>query len=122
MTFSQPLHQALTSLPEVYKECSRPDWDGYGAAAITPEVYEEAKRIIGLLPCAIPMPEIVAEPTGEIGFEWRKVPGRIFIMSVNGRHGISYAGIFDGNKTHGSEHFEETLPSVVIEHLRKLFA
>jgi len=122
MTFGRPLDEVLTSLLEVYKECSSADWDSYGAVGVTSDAYEEAKRIIDLLPSSIQMPEIVAEPTGEIGFEWRGGRGRIFIMSVNGRHRISYAGIFDGNKTHGSEHFEETLPSVVIEHLRRLYS
>jgi hypothetical protein len=122
ITFGRPLDEVLTSLLEVYQECSSADWDGYGAIGVTSEAYEEAKRIIDLLPSSIRMPEIVAEPTGEIGFEWRGRQGRIFIMSVNGRHRISYAGIFDGNKTHGSEHFEETLPSVVIEHLRRVYS
>jgi len=107
---------------EVYRECSCADWDGYGALAVTRDAYEEAKKIIDLLPSSIQMPEIVPEPTGEIGFEWRQGRGRIFIMSVNGRHRISYAGIFDGNKTHGFEHFEETLPSVVTEQVRRLYS
>jgi hypothetical protein len=122
ITFGRPLDEVLTALLEVYRECSCADWDGYGAAAVTPDAYEEAKKIIDLLPSSIQVPEIVPEPTGEIGFEWRQGRGRIFIMSVNGRHRISYAGIFDGNKTHGSEYFEETLPSVVIEHLRRIYS
>jgi hypothetical protein len=43
---------------EVYKECSGADWDGYGAVAVTPDAYEEAKRIIDLLPSSIRLPEI----------------------------------------------------------------
>jgi hypothetical protein len=122
MTFGRPLNEALTSLFEIYEECSIEDWDGYGAVPVTPETFAEAKRIIDLLPSSIQMPEMVGEPTGEIGFEWRGRPGRIFVMAVSGRHRITYAGIFDGNKTNGSEHFEETLPSVVIEHLRRLYS
>jgi hypothetical protein len=68
------------------------------------------------------MPEIVAEPTGEVGFEWRRGQGRIFVISIDGRHKITYAGLFDGNKTHGTEYFGETLPSAVIEHLRRLYS
>ena len=122
MTFGQPLDQVLTSLLKVCKECSCAGWDGYGAVAVTPDAYEEAKKIIDLLPSSIQMPEIVPEPTGEIGFEWRRGQGRIFIISVNGSHRISYAGIFDGNESHGSEYYEETLPSVVIEHVRRLYS
>jgi hypothetical protein len=122
ITFGRPLDELLTSLFEVFKECSFVDWDGYGASAVTEDAYEEAKKIVNLLPSSIKMPEIVAEPTGEIGFEWSSGKDRIFVISVGGKHRISYAGIFGGNRIHGSEYFGEALPSVIIEHLRRLSA
>jgi len=122
ITFGRPLDDALASLVDVYKECSRSDWDAYGAVAVSSDAYEEAKKIINLLPSSIQMPDIVAEPTGEIGFEWRRGRGQIFVFSVGGKHRINYAGIFGGNKIHGSEYFEETLPMAIIEHLRRLYS
>jgi len=121
ITFGHSLDDALVSLFEVYKECSEVDWDGYGASAITKDAYEEARKIINLLPSSIIMPDIVAEPTGEIGLEWRKGRKQVFVISVSGKHRINYAGIFGGNKTHGTEYFEETLPAIIIEHLRRLY-
>ena len=122
ITFGSPLRETLTSLFEVYKECSKADWDGYGAAAISADAYEEAKKIVKLLPSSIRMPEIVAEPSGEIGLEWRRGRGQIFVLSVSGRHKINYAGLFSGNTIHGSEYFDETLPASIIEHLRRLYS
>lgn len=122
VTFGSSLDEILASLFAVYKECAEADWDGYGAAPITADAHEEAKRIITLLPSSLRMPEIVAEPTGEIGLEWRRGRGQIFVMSVSGRHQINYAGLFSGNKIHGSEYFDETLPSLVIDHLRRVYA
>lgn len=122
ITFGRPLDDALISLLEIYNECFQSAWDGYDAAAISEDAYEEAKKIINLLPSAIPMPEIVAEPTGDIGFEWRRDKGQVFVISVGGKHRITYAGIFSGNKVHGSEYFEETLPLAIIQHLRRLYA
>ena len=122
MTFGRPLDEILTSLLEIYRECSHAGWDGYGASAVTEDAYEEARKIINLLPSSIKMPEIVAEPTGEMGFEWRRGRGQVFVLSVGGKHRITYAGIFGGNKIHGSEYFEETLPMVIIEHLRRLYS
>jgi hypothetical protein len=122
MTFGRLLDETLISLLEVYKECSNEDWDGYGATAITEDAYKEARKIINLLPSSIKMPEIIAEPAGEIGFEWRKGKGNVFIISVGGKHRINYAGIFGGNKTHGSEYFEETIPSIIIERLSRLYS
>lgn len=122
MTFGGPLGEALISLFAVYKECSQADWDGYGAAPITADAYDEVQKIIKLLPSSIRMPEIVAEPTGEIGLEWRRGRGQVFVMSVSGRHRINYAGLFSGNKVHGSEYFDETLPVMIIGHLRRLYS
>ncbi|MEK6691492.1 MAG: hypothetical protein AABY78_09385 [Nitrospirota bacterium] len=122
ITFGRPLDEMRDSLLEIYKGYSRMDWDGYGAHAITEDAYEEAKKIIGSLPSSIPPPEIVAEPTGDIGFEWSRGKGQIFVISVSGRHRITYAGIFAGNKVHGSEYFEETLPLVIRQHLRRLYS
>jgi hypothetical protein len=122
ITFGGRLRETLTSLFAVYKECLVVDWDGYGAAAISADAYEEAKKIIILLPSTIRMPEIVAEPSGEIALEWRRGRGQIFVMSVSGRHKINYAGLFSGNKIHGSEYFDETLPSLLIGHLRRLYS
>jgi hypothetical protein len=122
ITFGRPLEEMRDSLTEIYKECSCANWDGYGAHAITEDTYEEAKKIIDILPSSIPTPEIIAEPTGDIGFEWRRGKGQVFVISVSDKHRISYAGIFYGNKVHGSEYFEETLPLVIIHHLRRLYS
>ena len=116
------LEEAVKSLIEIYKECSKPDWDGYNALPITANAFEEAGKIINLLPTSIPMPEIMAEPGGEIGFEWRKGNRLVFVLSVGGKHEINYAGIFWSNKIHGSEYFGESLPSLIIENLRRLYS
>ncbi len=58
------------------------------------------------------------ETLGGIGLEWYRGKSRVFVISVSGKHIISYTGIFDGNKLHGSEYFEETLPLVIIQHLQ----
>jgi len=123
ITFGEPLYDVVTSLFEIYKECSVPNWDGYGAYSISEETYEEAFKIIDSLPSFIKMPEITCEPTGEIAFEWNKDGGQMFVVSVGGKHKINYAGIFAGNnKIHGSEDFEESLPAPVINNLRRLYS
>lgn len=123
ITYGRPLDEMHSTLVEIYRECSRADWDGYGADAITESAYEEAKKIIDVLSSSsIPAPEIVAEPSGEIGFEWRREKGKVFVISVSGKHRITYAGIFAGNKVHGSEYFEDTLPFAIRQHLRRLYS
>ena len=122
MTLGLPLDEALVSLREIYMECSRADWDGYEAAAISYDVYREAKKTLQLIPSSIHMPEITAEPTGRIGLEWYRDKNHVFVISIDGKHRIAYAGIFGANRIHGTEYLEETLPLVVIEHLRRLYS
>ncbi len=121
LTIGRPLEEAVKFLVEMYKECSEENWDGYNALPITANAFEEARNIIKLLPTSVPMPEILAEPSGEIGFEWRKGTRLVFVLSVGGKHKINYAGIFGSNKLHGSEYFGESLPSVIIQNLRRLY-
>lgn len=120
ITLGRPLEEMRDALNEIYRECSQANWDGYGAAAISEDTYEEANRIINLLPSSIPMPEILAEPTGDIGFEWNKGKGQVFAFSVRGKHLIIFAGIIAGNKVHGSEYFEDTIPLMIRQRIRNL--
>jgi len=113
--------ETLSALNEIYLQYSQEDWDGYGAAAISPGAYEEAKKLIRLIPPSIGMPDILVEPTGEIAFEWWKAAGQVFVLSVGGKHRISYAGILSGDKAHGTVYFGDTFPSIVYDHLRRLF-
>ncbi|MBF0556539.1 MAG: hypothetical protein HQK96_18630, partial [Nitrospirae bacterium] len=117
-----PLCKMRDSLLDIYNECSSVDWDGYGACAITEDSFEEAQRIIDALPFSIPTPEIVAEPTGDIGFEWYRGKGQVFVMSVSGEQRITYAGLFAGNEVHGSEHFDGVLSSTIIQNLMRLYS
>lgn len=122
ITFRRLLGDMHEFLVEIVKECSSENWDGYGAHAITGGAYEEAKKIINILPSSIPAPELVPEPNGEIGFEWRKGKGRVFVISVGGNYLITYAGIFFGNKVHGSEYFEDNFPFAIRQYLRRLYS
>lgn len=115
--------ETLNSLEELFEECANGDWDGYNALPISEETYFEAKRIIQSLPVTsfIPMPELTPEPNGEIAFEWRKNNRHILVASVGGRNEITYAGLFGLNKTHGTEYFNDTLPTVIFDNLKRLY-
>ena len=122
-TLGRPREEALQSLREIYRECSEEGWDGYDALPITGSAYVEAKRLIESLPLTsfFPMPEVVPEPNGEIGLEWYRKSRLVFIASVSGRNEIVYAGLFGANKTHGTEYFGDSLPSVILENLKRLY-
>jgi len=121
-TMGLRLADLIDNLIEVYKECSEENWDGYGAKPITRKVYHEALHLIALLPPSLPLPNIVPEPDGSIGFEWYKEKRNIFVISIGGNNIINFAGLFgDVNKIHGTEFYADSLPQIVNESLQRLF-
>lgn len=120
-TIGLPLKEAFQSLRELYRECSEENWDGYGAKPASENSIYEAYEFIRKLPSSFPMPRILAEPSGEIGLEWYKDKKMIFAISFNGKGMITYAGIFGSNKIHGEEYFGDSIPSRIIENLRRLY-
>lgn len=119
---SQRLEDAVNALDDVYQECCEANWDGYGAEPTSEDAYQEAFKLLGLLPSSIPLPEIVPEPSGGIGLEWSRGKRFVFVASVRGENFITYAGIFGVNKTHGKEYFGDSLPLVIVENIRRLYA
>lgn len=120
-TIGRPVEEAFQSLQEIYKECSDENWDGYGANPVSEDSIAEALAFIRLLPSLFPIPQILAEPSGEIGLEWYKDKKMIFAISFNGKGMITYAGIFGSNKIHGEEYFGDSIPSRIIENIRRLY-
>ena len=108
-------------LSELRKQCSEKNWDGEGAEAILDAAFAEAEDFLYSIPSSLPMPEVLAEPTGAVAFEWYRGRGRVFVVSVNGSRSIEFAGLFGpGNEWHGKVNFEGTLPKVVIDFIRLL--
>jgi hypothetical protein len=116
------MDEALQSLYEVFEECTKEGWDGYDALPITEEAYFAAIKLIKSLPVtAFPMPEVTPEPNGDVGLEWYRENRLVFVVSVSGKSEIVYAGLFGANKTHGTEYFGDSLPSIILENLKRLY-
>ncbi|MBI5739160.1 MAG: hypothetical protein HZA16_00435 [Nitrospirae bacterium] len=114
------LEETIESVEEIYKECSKANWDGYGANPVSRDSVFEATKFLHLIPSSFPMPQVVAEPSGEIGLEWNNNRGYVFAISFGSKNMIAYAGIFGNSKTHGTEYFGEAIPPVIIDNLRRL--
>lgn len=114
--------RTLEDLDKVYGECSEANWDGYGATPISRETYSEARKLLRMMPSFLPMPDLSAEPDGEIAFEWYKDKYSVFVISVGGNDIITYAGLFGKNsKTHGTEYLADELPKIIIYNIQRLF-
>lgn len=113
--------EAACDLTEMYKNCSKANWDGEGAEPISEPAYLEAARFIRLLPVVLPMPEIAPEPNGQIGLEWHLRRDHMFVVAFGGNQLITFAGLFGPEtRVHGTEPFSDSLPESVITHLQRL--
>ncbi|MBI4503773.1 MAG: hypothetical protein HY700_21755 [Gemmatimonadetes bacterium] len=115
------LFVADEALASVFKQASTRNWDGYGAAPVSLAACERAQRFLDALPGTVPVPEIGADPDGEIAFEWRLSPRQVFSVSVGAGYEVAYAGLFGAGRTHGTEFFIDELPNAVMDNLRRLY-
>ena len=102
---------SLNGLVEVFKDCSKPDWDAHGALPVSSEAVLEALSFIRQLPIGIQAPDVSPEPDGEVGLEWSDGHARSLVISFSGDGRISYAALLGGDRRiHGSERFLGTIP------------
>ena len=114
--------KVLSGLMEIYNECSVKNWDGYEADPVSIRSLENAEDFAKTLPTKFPVPEITADPDGEVSFEWYIEPQQVFSVSIGDNNQLSYAGLFGKNKTHGVEYFRDELPKTILENLCRLYA
>ena len=115
------LEKALIELEKAYSDCSSQNWDGYGAEPIGEVTYQNAKYFLELFPDDIPTPDICPEPSGDIGFEWRKRKGRTFIVGVDKEKTLSYAGLYDGEEVTGTESLGDNIPDKIIDLIKRVY-
>jgi hypothetical protein len=113
---------AVEDLSEVIEESSSSDWDGYGARPVGSPTCFNALRFLRALPWDVPVPEVAAEPDGEISFEWYRGSRSVFSVSVGPGRRLTYAGIFGSNEAHGTEHFFDELPKTILGNLQRLLS
>ena len=72
------------------------------------------------LPRFGPLPEVSADPDGEISFDWTGPSGEMFSVSVNKHNRLAYAGWFgEKSRIHGIEQLAESCPQQVLRGIEK---
>jgi hypothetical protein len=72
------------------------------------------------LPRFGPMPEVSADPDGEISFDWIGPSGQMFSVSVNKQNRLAYAGWFgEKSRIHGIEQLAESCPQQIVRGIEK---
>jgi hypothetical protein len=88
--------------------------------AVTLDTARRALNFTMLLPKSLPIPEVAADPDGEISFDWIGTTGKMFSVSIGADGRLSYAGRFsDTSKIHGMEQLSETLPREILVGIEK---
>jgi hypothetical protein len=114
-------NKAFDAVAAVFVESNLTDWDGYGARPLSPEACTEAVKFLSHLPVTFPMPQIIAEPDGDLALEWYVKQGYLFVIGFSGDGVITYNGKFGLNaKVHGCEPLTDELPPIVGESIRRL--
>ena len=97
--YSEPRRQILE--PEIMSLVN-PDFADSETVPVTTDTANQALTFALLLPRSLPIPEVAADPDGEISFDWIGNAGKMFSVSVGANGRVSYAGRFsDVRKTHG---------------------
>ena len=93
----------LGQLDAVYGECSMDGWDGYGAKAVSPDVFRSARQFLESLPLGMESPQIGAEPDGALSLEWYRTPNRTLSVSINPDGYVYYASLMGASRRHGAD-------------------
>ncbi|MDA0739195.1 MAG: hypothetical protein O2999_03955 [Nitrospirae bacterium] len=119
----QKTKDSINSIIDVFRKRCEPNWDGYDAEPVSIEACKEAAKFLQKLPSTIPLPEIIAEPDGDIGLEWHVNNRNLFVIGFAGKEILSYSGLFGkGSKASGTEYFTDSIPHVIIENIRRVLA
>jgi hypothetical protein len=105
----------------VWEECRKPNWDGYGALAVSQDTLRNTYIVLESLPLGFPRPSIGVEPDGHLTLEWHRSPVQTLSVSVDPEGYLHYAGLFGPNRRFGSEVFYGELPEVIQRSIREVY-
>ncbi|MCX6968354.1 MAG: hypothetical protein NTZ46_11380 [Verrucomicrobia bacterium] len=110
-THGEHWNTAMSDLTDVAKECCHPNWDGYGAPAISPDTFRQAASFIESIPSDIPQPEIGASSDGDVTFEWAQSPYRVVSVGISSSGGLHFASLNGQKRCFGSMPFDGAFDS-----------
>jgi hypothetical protein len=113
---------AVEELFDVASSAAEPNWNGYGAAAVSHDTYRHAYCFLDSLPLGLPVPSVGVEADGQLTFEWYRNPSRTLSVSVSADGDLHYAALIGLKKEYGTEIFIGDFPDRFVNLLRDLCA
>ncbi len=114
--------QALANLDAAAEEALVRNWDGYGAEVISIASYRQARRLLQMLPSAVPTPDIGVTPRGDVTIEWHAGRNWAFSIALGPGNTATYAGIFGAGRVHGREVFSDEIPLALLSALNRFLS
>ncbi len=106
----------------IYDDCGKPNWDGYGAAAIEEETYRYACQLVWALPPGTRPPSVGAEADGDLTLEWHVSRRRTLSVSVTPEGFLHYAALLGVSSRCGSEPFFGEFPTAILNLIQQVHA
>jgi hypothetical protein len=110
----------LIELDELSLNASQDGWDGYGAKPVSMEACEFARTFIKTLPTTAPLPELSADPDGEVSLDWFFGDRRVLSVSVGPTGRCTFAWLFGQRSNRGTDWIEDEIPASITFALRQL--
>lgn len=110
----------LDELDSLTLEASRQGWDGYSAEPMSPEAYDYAKMFIKALPTTAPLPELNADPDGEVSLDWHFGHRRALTVSVGPTGRCTFAWVLGLRSNRGTDWIDDEIPASIAFALRQL--
>lgn len=110
----------LDELDSLYFEASRRGWDGYGAEPMSIDAYDFARIFIKALPTIAPLPELNADPDGEVSLDWSFGKRRALTVSVGPTGRCTFAWVLGQRSNRGTDWIEDEIPASIAFALRQL--
>ena len=93
LTLAQ-LKQCKKELKNLLETAGKPDWDGEDADPVTEDVIKAAEKVIDELPGESGVPEISADPEGNVEFDWHLDNGTMLTVCIGQKGEIAIAGLY----------------------------
>jgi hypothetical protein len=109
------------SIFNIYDCCSKDNWDGYDAKAVTPSSWYGVLKLVRCLPDDFPKPEATISPYGMMVLEWYRQQDYILAITIENENKLSYNALFGTDEDYGIAAFDQDLPEAIFYNLQRLF-
>lgn len=119
-TVRDPRERLLNELDDLLAEASLPGWDGHSGKPLDIAAYDFARMLIRALPTTAPLPEVSADPDGEVSLDWSFGYRRALTVSVGPTGRCAYAWVLGQETNRGTAWIDDEIPESITFKLHQL--